>query len=283
VRHSSLIDRQNALERLLSQFRSWFEVVTADGWEPGYEIILEDINAHPDSAEKAEQLRTFAGLVAILREGEVSPAALAQITSLLDRRKRAAAEAKIELVRTKTEALTAAKAIVVVLTTQVNEAFDLDVARLLSLGFVEEHPLFSVGGVADAAEGGGGCAAAAAAGVREADGLRSIIDLVNEWLYLQTQTKREEVTYLESNLALLKRKFARLKTSKDEVVAQLETLLAKESSVEEKEEVRKQVEALQGLRTSIAEMMEGTKDLFDREFYRLLELNPDVAVWTLED
>jgi hypothetical protein len=284
VRYSSLIDRQNALEKLLSQFRSWFEVVTADGWEPGYEIILEDINAHPDSAEKAEQLRTFAGLVAILREGEVSPAVLAQITPLLDRRKRAAAEAKIELVRTKTEALTAATAIVVVLTTQVNEAFDLDVARLLSLGFFEEHPLFSVGAVAAAAaEGGGGCAAAAATGVREADDLRSIVDLVNEWLDLQTQTKREEVTYLESNLGLLKTKFARLKTSKDEVITQLETLLAKESSVEEKDEVRKQVEALQGLRTSIAEMMEGTKDLFDREFYRLLGLNPDAAVWTLDD
>jgi hypothetical protein len=134
ARQAILIDRQNALERLLSQFRSWFEVVTADGWEPGYEIILEDINAHPDSAEKAEQLRTFAGLVALLREGEVSPAALAQITPLLDRRKRTAAEAKIELVRTKTDALTAAKTIVMSLITQVKEAFDLDVARLSSFG-----------------------------------------------------------------------------------------------------------------------------------------------------
>jgi hypothetical protein len=134
---------------------------------------------------------------------------------------------------------------------------------------VDEHFISSVCSGADYA------AAPAAAAVEVSSVLRPVIELTHEWLDLQKQIKREEIAHLEANLTLLKRNFAKLKTSKDGVVAQLETFLVKESSVEEKDEVRKQVETLQGLRSSIAEMMRSTHEFFHREFHRLIELKVD--------
>lgn len=277
-RHSSLIDRQNAIESLLNQFRSWLEVVSADGWDPGYEIILEDINAHPASAEKADQLSTFAELVAILRENEVSAATLAQIAPLLDQRKRTAMEAKIDLIKVKAQELTIGQEVVVGLIAQAQKAFDLDVERLSSLGVVEGSS--EDAGAVSSADGADGVVASAA---EEMGALQPVVEMVHEWLAMQEQIKREEIAHIEANLVLLKRKFSRLKTSQHEVRTQLEGLTAKEPLLETEVDVKKLTEALQGIDSSIAEMMRDISGLFDREYERFLSLHPYGEVWILED
>jgi hypothetical protein len=253
VRIINLTERQTVIEEFLRNFKAWSDVVTVDGWDPSYDIILEDINAHPDSRERNDQLSTFAELISLITDENLQESTRSQIEPLLNQRKHVAMDAKISLVRTKYAEASMA---------QVRQAFENDLRRLSSIdrALAESWTLPS-----DAAESGVTAVASAT--------LVPIIDLCHQWLAAQEKTKREEIGCIESNLSTLQQRFAKLKKVKSELEKILEQIADSDARLRER--------AVK-MEESVRQLMDGTEEIFNREFGRLIELNPHSEVWQIE-
>jgi hypothetical protein len=262
VRITTLTERQTGIEGFLRNFKAWLDIVTTDGWDPDYGIILEDINAHPDSRERNDQLSTFAELISLITDENLQESTRRQIEPLLNQRKHVAMDAKISLVRTKYAETSIGHEVTRALIAQVKQTFGEDLHRLSAIdnALAESWTLPS-----DATESGLAAVASAT--------LVPIIDLCHQWLAEQEKTKCEEIGCIESNLSTLQQRFAKLKGTKSELAEILRQ--AADSDARLRERVIE-------MEVSVRRLMEGAEENFNREFYRLIELNPYSEVWQIE-
>lgn len=269
--HYDNMFRQNvAIDSLLQQFMRWSAVVQAEGWDPGYEIIIEDIGAHPDPTERASQLRNLAALIASLRDDELSTDAQQEIQTNLDQRKQDLMEIKKSLIHTKLREGALAKMLVVGLRKKIESEFAADVKRLSSLGVVEDLRLTepNVGGES------------AAGGIELAAGdLQPVVTLVYEWLKIQKRIKENEIIILEAKLTELKRKYTRFKGLELKICTVLENLRKQEKE----ESLMVLMEKLSGLDENLHLLIGEVRGAFDREHDRWIRLTPESSYWTLEE
>lgn len=273
--HYDNMFRQNIfIEGLFQQFMRWSAVVQTEGWDPGYEIIIEDINAHPDPIQKESQLRTLAALVSSLRDDELSQSVQQEIQAALGRRKQDLMQVKKDLILIRLRDIAMAKAMANALCKKIEIQFFEGVKRLSSLGVVEGLCLTEPDVSGEAAE-------RSEAGDSEpaAEELQSVVTLVYQWLEVQKQTKINEIAILEAKLTELKRKYARFQALELKVSRVLEDLRKQEKSRIFGDLIGKLSALYETLHVLIGEV----RGIFDREHDRWIRLTPESNYWVLEE
>lgn len=205
-RHDALTERGKEITRIFQLF------VTHGRTTPpaGYEWILEDIQATPDSAARSEQLLDMEQLIELVKSGSLSEEALQQINTSLDQRKQQVLAARLGIIMQRIANLNNFSKMNTAFLAQLSEAFNNDLEKLKQYRDAEtisrwtlESPMHTE----------------PAASEETSTPLPLIADVLREYLQFETEIKDGEIEYLTSNNSLLSENRLKLQTLLDEAKA----------------------------------------------------------------
>ncbi|MBH1989974.1 MAG: hypothetical protein I8H80_02235 [Alphaproteobacteria bacterium] len=210
-RHDKLTERSSTIDRMLALFLAHLR--HAQQPITGYDIILEDIRAHPDAAEVARQLLQMEELFGLIRTGQLSAGVLAQVTANLDERKQQAMAVRLRVIIQRVTESQIAKEITLQLLEQTRTMFESDKGKLRLYRDEEAVSKWTLDSLL--------LADLAATADEERPSI--IADVVRDYIELTQSITTEEVAYLEKNIGLLQ-------TNREQLVAILEEARAQEKT-----------------------------------------------------
>ena len=210
-RHDKLTERSSTIDRMLALFLAHLR--HAQQPITGYDIILEDIRAHPDAAEVARQLLQMEELIGLIRTGRLSAGVLAQVTANLDERKQKTIAIRLGVIMQRVTESQIAKEITLQLLEQTRTMFEGDKGKLRLYRDEEAVSKWTLDSLL--------LADLAATADEERPSI--LADVVRDYIELTQSITTEEVAYLEKNIGLLQ-------TNREQLVAILEEARAQEKT-----------------------------------------------------
>ena len=210
-RHDKLTERSSTIDRMLALFLAHLR--HAQQPITGYDIILEDIRAHPDATEVARQLLQMEELIGLIRTGRLSADTLAQVTAKLDERKQKTIAIRLGVIMQRVTESQIAKEITLQLLEQTRTMFEGDKGKLRLYRDEEAVSKWTLDSLL--------LADLAATADEERPSI--LADVVRDYIELTQSITTEEVAYLEKNIGLLQ-------TNREQLVAILEEARAQEKT-----------------------------------------------------
>ena len=194
-RYDQLTARSGQIAEVLQLFLA--HMIQAQQPHEGYDIILEDIRAHPDAAERASQLLKMEELIGLINSGNLSAETLTSVKTILDQRKQSDLAIRSGAIIQRVMNSKTLQKMNADLLVRLKTAFENDLEKLRQYRNEEtvskwklESPLPT-------------SAEPAAAAPTIETPLPILEDVVRGYIALTQTIAAEEVSYLQENIALL--------------------------------------------------------------------------------
>lgn len=212
-RHDKLTERDKQIECVLKLFLAHLR--QSQQPSEGYDIILEDIRAHPDSEERARQLLQMEELIGLVNSGTLSPETLTLIKAKLDQRKQRDLDTRIDVIIQCIMQSQTAKKLNTDLLAQIKTTFENDLEKLRQYRDEEAVSKWSLESPLQSNP-------TASESTPETP-LPILADVIRESVELAQASKEKEIEYLQENINLLSRSHDQLTAILDEAKALEET------------------------------------------------------------